>query len=63
VWSLDREQEKRAFEDFIDMVMRRIGQYPDRHIYHYAPYEPTALMRLVGRSSQGGELAQTAIPL
>jgi hypothetical protein len=29
--------------------MARWAQYPDLHIYHYAPYEPGALKRLMGR--------------
>ncbi len=29
--------------------MERLARYPDMHIYHYAPYEPTALKRLMGR--------------
>jgi predicted RecB family nuclease len=39
----------RAFERFIDFVMRRWASHPDMHIYHYAPYEPSALKRLMGR--------------
>jgi predicted RecB family nuclease len=26
-----------------------LGTFPDLHIYHYAPYEPAALKRLMGR--------------
>src|SRR5688572_11763560 len=48
-WALDREQEKQAFEQVIDRFMERWRQHPDMHIYHYAPYEPTALKRLAGR--------------
>jgi uncharacterized protein len=48
-WSLDRESEKRAFEEFIDFVMDRLATYPDLHIYHFAPYETTAMKRLMGR--------------
>jgi uncharacterized protein len=46
-FSLDGE--KRAFEQLIDFVMARIEVHPDPHVYHYAPYEPTALKRLMGR--------------
>jgi predicted RecB family nuclease len=49
VWALSREQERAAFEQFIDFVTTRWGTYPDLHIYHYAPYEPAALKRLMGR--------------
>jgi predicted RecB family nuclease len=48
-WALTREQERAAFEQFIDFVMKRWATYPDLHIYHYAPYEPAALKRLMGR--------------
>ena len=41
--------ERRAFEAFIDLVMNRLAADPGLHIYHYAPYEPTAVKRLAGR--------------
>lgn len=41
--------ERRAFEGFIDLVMERLKTDPRLHIYHYAPYEPTAVKRLAGR--------------
>ena len=41
--------ERRAFEGFIDLVMDRLAAHPGLHIYHYAPYEPTAVKRLAGR--------------
>jgi predicted RecB family nuclease len=49
VWALSRDQERAAFEQFIDFVMERWATHPDLHIYHYAPYEPAALKRLMGR--------------
>jgi uncharacterized protein len=48
-WAVSREEERRAFETFVDFVMTRWQQYPDFHIYHYAPYEPSELKRLMGR--------------
>ena len=48
-WALTREEEARAFKRFVDFVMSRWDQHPDMHIYHYAPYEPSALKRLMGR--------------
>ncbi|MFC5488870.1 TM0106 family RecB-like putative nuclease [Dokdonella soli] len=48
-WALTREEERAAFEAFIDFVVERSKVYPDLHIYHYAPYEPAALKRLMGR--------------
>lgn len=48
-WALTAGEEKAAFEQFVDMVRVRRIKYPDLHIYHYAPYEPGALKRLMGR--------------
>ena len=41
--------EQRAFERLMDFVMERLERDPDLHVYHYAPYEPTAMKRLMGR--------------
>jgi len=49
LWSFIRSEEKQAFETFIARVMERWRRNPEMHIYHYAPYEPTAIKRLVGR--------------
>ncbi|TIU83849.1 MAG: TM0106 family RecB-like putative nuclease, partial [Mesorhizobium sp.] len=48
-WALSRAEERQAFERFVDFVMARWEMHPDLHIYHYAPYEPAALKRLMGR--------------
>lgn len=48
-WSFTPDQERRTFEQFMDMVMERLAQYPDMHIYHFSPYEPSALKRLMGK--------------
>jgi len=48
-WAFSRADEKLIFERFVDFVMERLKRYPDLHIYHYAPYEPGALKRLMGR--------------
>ena len=47
-WAFSRVEEKLAFESFVDFVIARWEQYPGLHIYHYAPYEPSALKRLMG---------------
>jgi len=49
LWSFSRSEEKKAFETFIAKVTERWHRNPEMHIYHYAPYEPTAIKRLVGR--------------
>jgi hypothetical protein len=48
-WAFSRADEKLAFEAFVDFVMARWARFPHLHIYHYAPYEPAALKRLMGR--------------
>ncbi|WP_027943518.1 TM0106 family RecB-like putative nuclease [Amycolatopsis taiwanensis] len=45
-WAHNRAEEKRAFEGFVDFVCARIAEHPGSHIYHYAPYEATAIKRL-----------------
>lgn len=45
-WAHDRAGEKQAFEDFIDWIYARWLGNPGMHIYHYAPYEVTAVRRL-----------------
>lgn len=49
IWAATPEQEKAAFEAFIDLVGERLNSFPDLHVYHYAPYEPGAFKRLMGR--------------
>ena len=53
-WSIEggtvtTRAERRAFEAFIDLVMDRLEDDPNLHVYHYASYEPTAIKRLAGR--------------
>jgi predicted RecB family nuclease len=58
-WAFSREEERRAFERFVDFVIARLKAHPDLHIYHYAPYEPAALKRLMGRyASREDEIDQ-----
>jgi len=47
-WAIDRAGEKAAFEEFVELVIARRRDYPDLHVYHYAPYERTALSKLMG---------------
>jgi len=49
LWALTRSEEKKAFEAFIAKVVEQWRKNPKMHIYHYAPYEPTAIKRLAGR--------------
>src|SRR5437899_95153 len=48
-WAFSGTEEKAAFERFVDFIIGRLEQYPDLHVYHFAPYEPAALKRLMGR--------------
>jgi len=48
-WASNRQEERAAFERFVDFVTHRLKAYPDLHIYHFAPYEPAAMKRLMGR--------------
>lgn len=38
-WAHSHEQEKIAFEKFVDFVMDRWHHHPEMHVYHYAAYE------------------------
>lgn len=46
-WAHTRDEERQAFEKFMDFVAGRLTRYPQAHIYHYAHYEETALRRLM----------------
>lgn len=48
-WGHDRDEEKVAFEGFIDWAFARWRQNPGMHIYHYAAYEVSAARRLSTR--------------
>jgi hypothetical protein len=48
-WGPNPSREKRAFEEFVDFVFERRERFPDMHIYHYAPYERTALGKMMGQ--------------
>lgn len=45
-WGHDHEAERVAFEATVDWMIRHLEENPMAHIYHYAPYELTALRRL-----------------
>ena len=48
-WAVDGPSERRVFEEVVDLIVRRREEHPDMHVYHYAPYEPSAMKRLMGR--------------
>lgn len=47
LWADDRNTERNHLVAFLDEVVSIRAVHPDMHIYHYAPYEITALKRLV----------------
>ncbi len=49
LWARTLEDERRAFERFMDVATATRERNPGAHIYHLAPYEPAALKRLMGR--------------
>ncbi|WP_144207774.1 TM0106 family RecB-like putative nuclease [Mycobacterium tilburgii] len=53
LWAHNRVDERKALIDFLELVAKRRRRHPNMHIYHYAPYEKTALLRLAGRYGVG----------
>ncbi|MDM9630241.1 TM0106 family RecB-like putative nuclease [Robiginitalea aurantiaca] len=49
LWATNEEQELANFEKFIDWIHELKGSHPKMHIYHYAPYEPSAFKRIMGK--------------
>jgi uncharacterized protein len=56
-WAHDRAQEKQAFTELMAFLMARLGRSAGAHLYHYAPYEKTALRRLASMHAT----AETAV--
>ena len=48
-WVTSAAEEKRAFEAVVDRIMAAKATHPGMHVFHYAPYEPSAFKRLMGR--------------
>lgn len=48
-WAHSSAAEQNVFESFVDFLIERWNKYPGMHVYHYAPYETTALKRLMGQ--------------
>jgi len=53
LWAHDRAEERRALVDFLAVVRKRRKRHPKMHVYHYAAYEKTALLKLAGRYGEG----------
>jgi uncharacterized protein len=52
-WAHDHDAEARALSDLLAFFRERIAAYPNARIYHYAPYEITALKRLTTKYGIG----------
>jgi len=52
-WAHDHAAEAQALSDLLDFFRARIAEYPSARIYHYAPYEITALRRLTTKYGIG----------
>ena len=48
-WAHSDAEERAAFETVVDEILALWEANPGMHIYHYAPYEPSAFKRLMGR--------------
>lgn len=48
-WAFSDDEERKAFEAVMDDVIAAVRADPAIHVYHYAPYEPSAFKRLAGR--------------
>jgi predicted RecB family nuclease len=49
LWAKTLAEERAAFERFIDLATQVRARNPAAHVYHFAPYEPAAMKRLMGR--------------
>ena len=52
-WAHSRSEEREALVRFLDYLAERRAEHPGMHVYHYAPYERVALLRLAGRHGVG----------
>lgn len=52
-WAHDHRAESETLSDLLTFFRKRLNDYPDARIYHYAPYEITALRRLTTKYGIG----------
>ncbi|MFC6461078.1 TM0106 family RecB-like putative nuclease [Paracoccus aerius] len=52
-WAHDHDAEAKALFDLLEFFRGQIERHPGAHIYHYAPYEITALRRLTTKYGIG----------
>ncbi len=53
LWAHNHSEEEQALIELFEFFEQQIVQFPEAHIYHYAPYEMTALRRLTTKYSFG----------
>ena len=52
-WAHDSDQERQLVQDLLTDLVTRLDDDPAMHVYHYAPYERSALARLTQRHGVG----------
>ena len=52
-WAHDHKAEAAALSNLLEFFRQRLTEFPQARIYHYAPYEITALRRLTGKYGIG----------
>jgi len=45
-WSHSEEHERTSWREFLAWLLERQRRFPELHVYHYAPYEASALKRV-----------------
>ena len=45
-WAQTEQEERAAFDSIMSLIMEAWDSDPGMHVYHYAPYEPSAFKRL-----------------
>ena len=53
IWATDQDEERLAFQRFLDLVVERLDAHPEMHVYHYGGYEAGAIKRLMARHGVG----------
>ncbi len=49
LWAHSGDEERALTADLVDQLLQRWREFPGMHVYHYAPYETSAIKRLTGR--------------
>jgi uncharacterized protein len=51
LWANNRDEERENFRTLVNALIRARAEVPALHVYHYGPFEKTALGELMGRYS------------